>query len=156
MEETGQREIQLEAPQTSPTESTAIVATPKSFWRKSFEAVQGLWEGSCKALQGVCRWILRWFIPHVAVVFTALILFGGWIQLQPLKAAANSVHPRERVNAISWCWNTREAWPSVGQAYPPPGDQAPSVRIAPGLWCNAFHPTKGVATQMRRLFPDLG
>ncbi len=155
MEETGQREIQLEAPQTSPTESTAIVATPKSFWRKSFEAFQGLWEGSCKALQGFCRWTLQWFLPRLLVGTTALILFGGWIQLQPLRAAANWLHPRERVNALSWCISTKEAWPSVGQAYPP-GDQAPSVRIAPGIWCNSFSPNRGIATQMRTLFPDLG
>ncbi len=137
----------------SPTSTMgALVATPKPPWKKVLEAVQGLKRGTCKALQGFCRWVTTWFIPHVAVALLALILFGGWIQIQPLKAAGNWAHPRESLNAYSWC--ATEGWRSYGQSYPLP--QAPSVRIAPGVWCNPRSPTKGVATPMRRLFPHLG
>ncbi len=153
-EEGQDEQLALSSDATSQT-SVALVTTPKPPWKRVFEAFQALWKGTCKTLQGFCRWVTTWFIPHVAVALLALILFGGWVQLQPLRAAADWLHPMQRASALSWCISTKEGWPSVGQAYPP-GDQAPSVPIAPGLWCNAFHPTKGVATQMRRLFPDLG
>ena len=132
----------------------ALVPTPKTPLRKFLEGVSEAFQGLKKSLRVTLRWFLRWFLPRLFVVFIALILFGGWIQVQPLKRAAGWLHPLERVNAYSWCISTNEGWPSVGQDYPA-GPQAPSVRIAPGLWCNPRSPTRGVAGKMRILFPHL-
>ncbi len=153
MEEQQTRDVTEIAPEKT---TSALVPTLKTPLRKFFEGVSEAFQGLKKSLRVTLRWFLRWFLPRLFVVFIALILFGGWIQTQPLKKAAGWVQLSERRSARSWCQSSASSgWVSYGMPYPP-NAETPSVKISPwGVWCNANSPTKGVVLRMKKLFPDL-
>ncbi len=142
---------------TPNAQTTAIVATPKPIWRRVFETLQDALCGILRFSKKAFVWTTTWFMPRVLAVFLALILFGGWIQVEPFKRmAASWLHPLERMNARSWCQSGASGGFISRWTPYPPNEETPSVRIAPWLWCNAHSPTKGVAFKMKKLFPHLG
>lgn len=151
-----QPSVILEGDSTPPKITGGVLLPPARPPQKPLQRFfTALLEGLKKGF-GVLGLILKWFLPRVLAVFLGLILFGGWIQTQPLKKAAGWVQLSERRSARSWCQSSASSgWVSYGMPYPP-NAETPSVRIAPRIWCNAHSPTKGVALKMKKLFPHLG
>jgi hypothetical protein len=148
-------EAQDQEGESGPSQATAGGLARRPLWRNVLDALLGaprkLQTTLCGWFLRILRWILQWFVPRVLVGVVSL--WGFWMLFQIPQIVGDWVHPLERVNAFFWCINPNTAI-SIGQPYPL--TQAPSVQIAPWLWCNPRSPTGGVAGKMRILFPHLG